>query len=206
LSEWFGQDSHPRRVEMKIPKLLRLLAALLLACMLMGTDDCDSEADRQAGRKIENANTLMERQPAPEINYSMDRFLLSERLARFNDPNKMTYLYVILPDGSWLQVTIVGKLASTSKRLTSPDQYSGASGYHFQAPDEMATYGSSEPAKVGMTTLGSLLEIGGFLAYLYSEAPLTFKGLNKPPIEIEVVASRSEISDFNRRLESAQRR
>jgi len=179
----------------------------LLMCMsmLMGTDDCNpTEASRQAVKKTANVNRLMEKQPTPEIGYSMDRFLLDQRLERFNDPNKMSYLYIVLLDGTWLQVTIVGKLASTSKRLTPTEECSASYGCEEQ-PDEMGTWGSSDPAKVGMSTLGSLLETGGFISYIYSEAPLNFKNLDRQIIEIEVQATETEKREFNTRLETAKK-
>lgn len=190
----------------------RWLTSLLIVpvCLLfMGQDSCDNTSERakQSAKRIETTESLMKKQPSPQIDFSMDRYVLSERYKRFNDPNKMTYLYVVLPDGSWLQATIIGKLSSTSKRLTPPDYYDyySSSYYTRQAPDEMGTWGSSEPAKVGMTTLGSLLEIGGFMAYLYSETPLTFKNFNKPMIEMVVQVSDQEKAELLKQLEEVQR-
>jgi hypothetical protein len=68
----------------------------------------------------------------------------------------------------------------------------------------MGVWGSSDPAKVGMTTLGSLIEVGGFLAYIYSETPLTFKNLNKPMIELTVQVSESEKRQLLSDLETAK--
>jgi hypothetical protein len=144
--------------------------------------------------KIKRAEGIMQTQPAPEIKFSMDRYILSERLVRFNDPNKMCYLYLIFCDGTWLQMTIIGKMTSTSKRLTSPETYTATGrGYEkMPAPDEMATYGSSDAAHVGLTTIGSLIEAGGFLSYIYSEIPLTFKNMNKPIAEMVVEATKED--------------
>jgi len=145
--------------------------------------------------KIKRAEGIMQTQPAPEIKFSMDRYILSERLTRFNDPNKMCYLYLIFCDGTWLQMTIIGKMTSTSKRLTSPEVYTSVMAGNYEkmpAPDEMATYGSSDAAHVGLTTIGSLIEAGGFLSYIYSETPLTFKNMSKPIAEMVVEASKED--------------
>jgi len=186
-----------RRVGMTTLKVVGLVL------LFMGTtaESCQkSESDRQEAKKIQNTESLMAKQPTPILEYSMDRALLAERLVRFNDPNKMTYLYVVMADGSWLKVTIIGKLTSTTKRLTSPELYNATTG-GYAAPDEMGVWGSSEPAKVGMTTLGSLLEIGGFLSFIYSEVPLTFTNSTKTVIEIEAVATPEERSVFLQKLE-----
>jgi hypothetical protein len=147
--------------------------------------------------KIQRAENIMLNQPAPVVKFSMDRYLLGERLTRFNDPNKMSYLYLIFCDGTWLQTTIIGKMTSTSKRLTSPASYA-----QMPAPDEMATYGSSDPAHVGLTTLGSLIETGGFVSYIYSETPLMFKNMSKQMVEITVVASEQDKKDLALKLEN----
>lgn len=191
-----------------------MLCSTLL--FLTGCPDNPSEMDRQAEKKMQNAASLATNQPAPMIDFSMDRYLLSERLTRFNDPNKMTYLYVILPDSSWLKVTIIGKLSSTSKRLTRPvdtflakNRQSESDDFYTQeigpAPDDMGVYGSSEPAKVGMTTIGSLIEIGGFLAYIYSETPLNFTGMDRPIIELSVEATDDERAALDAKLQSLQK-
>lgn len=159
--------------------------------LLTSESDCgvdESQENAAFNKKKENVQSLMSNQPGTPIDFSMDRFLLNERNVRFNDPNKMSYLYIVLLDGTWLKVTIVGKLASTSKRLTRPEEeyYLSLSSANQlgPSPDEMGTYGSSDPARVGMLTLGSLIEFGGFSSYIYSEVPLSFSGLQRPVIEI----------------------
>jgi hypothetical protein len=120
-------------------------------------------------------------------------------------------LVIVLPEGTWLNVTIIGKMSSTSKRLSSPLSYNrysrpggGVDNATFEvgpAPDDMGTWGSSAPAHVGMSTLGSLIEIGGFLSYLYSETPLTFQNLDKKMVTLVVEATEEEKKVFNQQLQ-----
>lgn len=173
-----------------------------IGCVFMG---CELTTTQKANvEKIRRAENLLVSQPAPEIKFSMDRYLLTERYVRFNDPTKMCYLYLVFIDGTWLQTTIVGKFTSTSKRLTPDETVEslGGSYYTTKAPDEMATWGSSEPAKLGMTTLGSLIETGGFMSYIYSETPLTFTNFNKPMAKIVVEVTPEERAELSRRLAS----
>lgn len=192
-------------------KRISLLAVLLLTSVcLMGAsgDGCEpSVRDVQTQQKLADVDALMTRQPTPTIKYSMDRHLLAERLIRFNDPNKMCYLYICTIDGTWLKLTVIGKVASTSKRLTNPKGYESYSSsyYETELPDEMGTYGSSEPAKVGMTTLGSLIEYGGFTSYFLSEVPLTFEGMNKPMVSLKVEIPAEQRAAFLASLEALKK-
>lgn len=176
-----------------------LLVILVSIPLLAAQDGCDTERTKQYEKKLRNVDDLMKNQPGSEVEFSMDRYLLDERNTRFNNPNKMSYLYVVLLDGTWLKVTIVGKLTSTSKRLTAPDHLDEPQ------PDEMGVYGQSDPAKVGMTTIGSLLEFGGFVSYVYSEIPLSFVGLDKRVIELVLEVTPEERSLLFQKLEEARR-
>lgn len=180
------------------------ISGLLLLCFLIftgatdnGCSDGQSVATRESNKRLANVDTIMERQPAPALDFSMDRYILSERLKRLNDPTKFTYLYVVMQDGTWLKVTIIGKLASTSKRLNKPVQeyyMPHVNNVPGPAPDDMGVYGDSVGGHVGLTTLGSLIEFGGFISYIYSEVPLVFAG--KKMIEVEVVATLEQQKKF----------
>ena len=105
-------------------RILMFVALGLVAMVCMGnTSGCSGISEEQQAafnRKIQSIDRLLHNQPATTLNYSMDRYLMDQRNVRFNDPNKMCYLYINTFDGSWLKVTIVGKVASTSKRLSTP--------------------------------------------------------------------------------------
>lgn len=189
---------------------LLVMALIILAFGLMACDvpaPSKNSVAKQTRDKLRNTQNLFEKQPTPTIDWSTDRYLLSERLTRFNDPNKMNYLYVCFISGEWIQLTMVGKLASTSKRLTpSVKQYKVDKGPQYgtdlgPSPDEMGVWGHSQPAKVGMTTLGSLFEMGGMIAFIYSETPLNFKNMTSPMIEIEVSATEEEKRAFGKKLD-----
>lgn len=195
---------------------------LFTALLGLGCDKQLTAAEQQYASKLDRTNNLIENQPASPVPYSMDRFILDQRLLRFNDPSRMTYLYVTLLDGTWLKVTIIGKLTSTSKRLSQQEQVfrvrNPASNcrenddslscfmtINGQAPDEMGVFGSSEPAKVGITTAGSLIEFGGFSSYIYSETPLAFTNLEKKVIEIVVEADEADRQNMIEQLQKAQK-
>lgn len=153
-------------------------------------------------KKQENVNRLMRKQPGTSVSFSMDRYILDQRNVRFNDPTKMSYLYVCFIDGTWLEMTIIAKAASTSKRLTTPNQeYRVDHGQYpgttlGPAPDEMGTYGSSMGDKCAMTTIGSLVEWGGFISYIWSETPLYFSNMQTQMVKVEVQATPEEVVKF----------
>lgn len=191
-----------------------LLIVAVAAFAFVGCDIAPAQVDQQQvsnAKKQATVQNLMSKQDTARIDFSMDRYLLRERLERFNDPNKMSYLYVFTPDGPAFQFTIMGKVASTSKRLTAPVQkYKLATDGLVDreelgpAPDEMGVFGDSTgDAKVGMTTLGSLLEFGGFGFYIYSEVPISFT--NMPPlVELKLTADEDEKVDLLNRLHKVQ--
>lgn len=183
-------------------KMLQICALIMFSAILLSNNGCGKkdQAAAQLSKKIETNNTIMENQPGDELKFSMDRYLLNQRNIRFNDPNKMNYLYVVAPDGTWLQVSIIGKLTSTSKRLTASKDINGQ-----EVADEMATFGSSDPSKVGMATLGSLLEFGGFMGFIYSEVPLAFKNMAKPIVEVTVQVTDAERKALHEQIETLRK-
>lgn len=184
---------------------------ILLSCCLLfafGFDSCETssnESTRQRQAKERNTESLSKKQPLPDINFSMDRDLLIKRLTRFNNPNKMNYLYIFAGDRI-LELTIVGKVTSTTKRLTDPQKWDspdGISGEYdrIDIADEMGTFGSSNGASLAMTTLGSLVEFGGFIGYFYSEVQFEFSGEEKVT-KINIQLSEAEKSTLNKELNS----
>ena len=197
-----------------------IVVSLVIMMSLGGIYGCDipsapAKVDQQseARKKIKNVNSLMGKQSATALAFSMDRYLLNERNVRFNDPNKMSYLYVFTPDGRTIQFTIMGKVASTSKRLSTPvqtyriDRGANNGTTLGPAPDDMGVYGSSSgSAKCGMTTLGSLIEFGGFGFYIYSEVPLIFRGMDHPMIEFDIKVTDAEKASLLKELKEVQRK
>jgi hypothetical protein len=192
------------------------ICALFCLFLVSSAESCDSTPTqtKQTTEKLKNTEMLLERQPGTPINFSMDRFLLDERNRRFNNPEKTCYIYICFADGTWLKTTILGKLASTSKRLTRKEQLAwfdsdgdgtGDTTHLSEAPDEMAMWGSSDPAKVGMLSEGSLVEFGGgMIGYIYSEVPLNFSNLQKPMIELTIQANAEERASLQRQLQKLQ--
>ena len=167
---------------MNVYKLVFVFVTLIMfISMSCNWSTPQNDVERSTMKKLENTSTLLQMQPAPKLNYSHERYILSERIKRWNDPNKVLYLYIFTPTNIVYYVTVRGKLSSTSKRLTPTwmlincDKGSSYGHCIVEAPDEMGTWGKSSPAKVGIMTNGSLIEIGGFTGYILTEEPLKFE-------------------------------
>ena len=200
-------------------KRFTVLLALLVAMVFMAftLTSCfepkpQSVEQQQMDKKKKAAASLMKKQGTTTISFSMDRYLHIQKLERFNDPNKMTFCYLFLMNGQVLEMSIVGKMASAGKRLTRTHQrledwdYGANYGDQWaEAPDEMGMYGeSSGGGKLAMTTFGSMLEIGGFFSYIYSEVPLTFTNLKVPVVKFEIKATEAEKADLLKRLDKVK--
>ena len=203
-----------RKEGYRMKKLTTIVIMLVLAAVLVSGCE-ETEAEKASRQKSKNVEGLVLNQPGNPVRYSMDRFLLNQRNQRLNNPSKMCYLYINFLDGTWIKTTIIGKMASTSKRLSNSKELvmyrrtNDSSTYTLEtgpAPDDMGTWGQSDPAHVGMTTLGSLIEVGGFVSYIYSETPLIFTGMEKKMIEIKVEASPEEIQIFKSELDKLRKK
>lgn len=194
--------------------VLGLAVVLCLSFTLTGCFEAKPQSveDQQMEKKQKAAAALMNKQGTAAISFSMDRYLHIQKLERFNDPNKMTYCYLFLMNGQVLEMSIVGKMASSGKRLTRTHQrledwdYGANYGDQWaEAPDEMGMYGpSSGSGKLAMTTFGSLLEVGGFFSYIYSEVPLTFTNLKTPIVKFEIKATDAEKAALLKSLDRAK--
>jgi hypothetical protein len=160
-------------------KLLVPLAALILvvtACdpsSAKGTVQSQGQAlTQQYAEKL----TTAEPYPLSQMNDSVERKNLRERLLRYNDPNKISYVYLLSQTGSVISFyTIKGKVSSNDSQLTQPD----ASECHGercngavirQAPGDDGSYGPNETGVFFFTTENVLVTWSGL--YLETDAPL----------------------------------
>lgn len=107
----------------------------------------------------------------------LERRNLSERLQRYADPNKLSYIYLFSEQGQLMaNYTVKGKVSNTSSQLTTSTQIidgCGASEYcafGYEAPMDDATWGPSEDAIFFFTTDGVMVQWNG--PYVLADAPL----------------------------------
>ena len=164
-------------------KLAVILLILVMTFCLVG---CDEQEDTGGGTaqkeemKITNANQLrlIGNTPPPEIRESLERANLVERLIRFNDANKVSYIYLLSRYGSVITfMAIKGKVSSVNSMLTTTEQIvdkwhsnGGSWAVAIASPDLDGSYGSNGDAIFFFTTEGVYCEWNG--EYLLCDQPL----------------------------------
>lgn len=93
--------------------------------------------------------------PLPELDNSLERLNIKKRLETFDEPNKVSYIYLINYGKIMAFYTIKGKVTSGNKRLTSSmkqvtehvdcGQYGCDNVSVMEAPELDGSYGSSAP-------------------------------------------------------------
>lgn len=118
---------------------------------------------------------LLAKRPYPqaEISDSLERQQITEKLLRFNDPNKIGYLTLLSQTGVVVTTYVVkGKVSSNDSSLTATDQCGGGKqnlSNCLPSPGDDGSYGPNEPGIFFFTTAGVMVQWNG--QYLYSDAP-----------------------------------
>lgn len=164
-------------------KLIVILLAFLMLFSLIGCNDDEETGGGTAQKeemKITNINQLrlQTATPPPMIERSLERENLKERLIRFNDENKVSYIYLLSDMGSVITFfPIKGKVSSVNSMLTTTEQiirnprgYSEGWVAVISSPDLDGSYGSNGDAIFFFTTEGVYCEWNG--RYFLCDRPL----------------------------------
>jgi hypothetical protein len=154
--------------------------------LLMGASDCEGEPPPDNGFQENQQDTINEYQeqldtavpyPIGQMVDSLERRQIRERLLRFNDPNKIGYVYLFAETGQLISFyTVKGKVSSTESMMTTTSQvvcYKENIDDVCLTVDSPGDYGSFGPNENGVfffTTEGVLVTWNG--TYLYLDAPL----------------------------------
>lgn len=133
---------------------------------------------REQTRTEQNQNHLNQVQPAEKLDWSLERENLNQRLKRWNDPNKVSYLYTLSDTGVILGYYVIkGKVSSVNSKLTTTNQliYNESSYYDsvtgvVESPDMDGSYGSNGDAVFFFLTDGTYMEYNG--KYQLSDNPV----------------------------------
>lgn len=161
---------------------LKILLMILLAFILMSaTDSCqnNSTATQEQAKTEANQEKLNSVQPAPRVEWSLERDNLINRFKLMNDRAVIMYMYVFIEGvGTPIGYYIVNKVSSVNSQLTNPGQIvyksSGSSQSHvLDSPAEDGSYGTNGDAIFGFTPDGLYMEHN--MKYIVATAPLKFK-------------------------------
>jgi len=132
-----------------------------------------------------NHQDLIEAEPIPKMDDSLERENLIRRYQTLNDRDKVFHVYLFSHGKLVAYYTAQGKVSSVNSKLTQPEQivqdnggsYSGESNDHVvSSPQLDGSYGTNGNGQFFFDTQGSYIESN--MEYIVSERPL---GLQTPP-------------------------
>ncbi|MEV4116167.1 hypothetical protein [Nonomuraea sp. NPDC049695] len=169
----------------------KFIAALTVAALGVTACTSSTTSDREKAqavsgeqqRKYDAAVPF----PAGELNHPLDRANLAEYLKRNNDPNRVSYVYLIDHGLIMGYHAIKGKVTSVSSQLLPQDDIQHPCGYSecyltTDSAGDDGTYGGNEPGVFFFTTDNVLVTWTG--TYMQSDRPLDMK---TPPLLVAKV-------------------
>ncbi len=152
-----------------------LIASALVGC---GANAPATNTQRQEQATTEAQQTIhLKSVPPPRLDTSLERMNLVKRLERFNDPSKVSYIYLVNFGKVMAFYTMKGKVSSVNSLLTTPDQIKSfahpAGGDHsvvIASPDLDGSYGTNGDAVFFFTTDDTYVEWQG--DYMLCDKPL----------------------------------
>lgn len=161
-----------------------LAAAAVTVAVLTGCNSSGKPSAQKQQQQIteQYATKLTTAVPYPlaAMNDSLERANLRERLLRYNQPSKISYLYILSYDGKVISYyTIKGKVTSTQSQLTNtqnvqgcPSGGSNTCGVVVDSMSDDGSYGPNEGGPNGIfafTTDSVLVETS--MPFVVTDAP-----------------------------------
>jgi hypothetical protein len=158
-------------------KFTIVVMALVLMMSFTGCFE-DGYAQKEEKRTSQNQSKLLSAQPPVSLDWSLERENINNRTNRWNDPNKVSYIYLIDFGKVMAFHTIKGKVSSVNSQITNPEKKvrGGQGNVVLPSPAEDGSYGSNGDAIFFFTTEGVYGEWNG--KYLLVDEPLK---LSTPP-------------------------
>lgn len=158
-----------------------LIAILLLGVISCGNPSRNNKTAIEEQAKTEaNQRTLNINQPAPKLDWSLERDNLIKRFKLMNDRGTLFYMYVFLEGYGVVGYYMVNKVSSVNSQLTNPEQviyptgvistHTDCSGYVVPSPAEDGSYGTNGEGVFGFDPNGVYIEHN--MRYMTSTIPL----------------------------------
>lgn len=166
-------------------KLLFILPVLLILFSCEKIDEKQTLDHNTFGKEMavteENQSNLLKKQPPVKLDYSLERKNIIERTKRWNNENKVSYIYLLSYGNIISFYPIKGKVSSVNSTLTNPEQIvltadydvgeaHGRSAHVVSSPQEDGSYGTNGDAIFFFTTDGTYVEWNS--EYLLVDKPL----------------------------------
>ncbi len=146
---------------------------------------CPSPAQVEKQSYLNSITRIIENNPTPLLEDSLERKNVIKRAELFNKSDKISYIYLINFGNVVSYYTVKGKVSSLASYLVPEDQlvdwkgrqcsdWSAGECHVRQAPDIDGTYGSNREGIFFFTTEGVYVEWTG--DFLMSDQPLKIRG------------------------------
>ncbi len=158
-------------------RTMLIVLSVIMMFMYVGCDN-GTYAKAEEERTAANQTKLLAVQPPVSLDWSLERENINNRTKRWNDPNKVSYIYLIDFGKVMAFHTIKGKVSSVNSQITNPEKtyYNTRGMTTLPSPAEDGSYGSNGDAIFFFTTEGVYGEWNG--KYLLVDEPLK---LSTPP-------------------------
>lgn len=176
----------------KVLIVVTIVSVLLSGCVESTVTPIAPEQQQTKTLK-ESQTEFLRNQPTKTLDWSLERENINKRTELWNDPNKVSYIYLISDNGVIMAFfAIKGKVTGLNSYNSPMDQivedpyvkhstnggYSGA-GQVVDAPDELGTYGENNSGIFFFLTDGTYMEWTGM--YLLADQPVK---LTQQPVMI----------------------
>lgn len=162
-------------------KKFLIIPIIALFIILTGEGCVDSgTASKEQELTEKNQTTLLENQPPTTLSWSLERDNINKRTNLWNNPNKVSYIYLVNYGKIMAFYTIKGKVSSVNSQITNPEQLTyrrmdSPVGIRYvegtlPSPSEDGSYGTNGDAIFFFTTDGAYVEWHG--DYMLSDQPL----------------------------------
>lgn len=168
----------------KMKKYLLIIPLLAGVFFLSGCSELQSSPKQDTAIKEQdlteqNQSRLLKNQPPPKLDWSLERENITKRTNLWNDPNKVSYIYLVSYGKVMAFYSIKGKVSSVNSQITNPEQvidsnsaynlYNG-NALTIPSPSEDGSYGTNGDAIFFFTTEGTYVEWAG--SYMLADQPL----------------------------------
>jgi len=158
--------------------LIELLVVIAIICIIFGF--IGSLIFKKQKTTNTNIETVVKSVEVPKLVSSSERANVAERAKRFDDPNKISYVYFLSYGKVMAFYTAKGKVSSLNSYMTPEEKlvnyegkncgWSSENCYVMSAPDVDGTYGKNIEGIFFFTTDGAYVEWKG--DYMMSDQPL----------------------------------
>lgn len=148
----------------------KVIVIAILALTLAGCYDGTASKEQQMTER--NQEHLLDIQPPTQLDWSLERENINKRTKLWNDPNKVSYIYLISYGKVMAFYVIKGKASSVNSQITNPEQLirTPSGRYLMPSPAEDGSYGENGDAIFFFTTDGAYVEWAG--EYMLADKPL----------------------------------